>query len=66
MEMNQDAFDFKYKGSEGALPVMALQLLLEDYAQVKGKTQMYADAESTVGREIDRRPVSVTSELGNF
>ena len=47
MEMNQDAFDFKYKGSEGALPVMALQMLLEDYAQVKGKTQMYADAEST-------------------
>ena len=47
MEMNQDAFDFKYKGAEGALPIMALQMLLEDYAQVKGKTQMYADAEST-------------------
>ena len=47
MQIDQEAFEFKYSGAEGALPITALKMLLEDYASVKGKTQMYADAEAT-------------------
>ena len=47
MQMDQETFEFKYNGAKGALPQTALQMLLEDYASVKGKTQMYADAEAT-------------------
>ena len=45
--MDQDAFETKYKGTEGVLPLTALKILLEDYAQLKGKSQMYAGAEKT-------------------
>ena len=50
MQMDQDfleAVDFKYSGTQGALPMAALQMPLEDYANVKVKTQKYASAEKT-------------------
>ena len=41
MQMDQETFEFKYNGAKGALPQTALQMLLEDYASVKGKKLDY-------------------------
>ena len=45
-KMDEDAFEKKYIEAEGALPLLALKILLEDYAQLKSKTQMFADAQN--------------------